>query len=90
MTELAGVAAQIAAPVVTALLEDLHTAAAAEITRLEASMPARIAAAETAVQDWATDLLGTLHGLIARIDGARGNVTAATTPAAVTPPASSK
>ena len=77
---MAGVVGQIAAPVVAALLEDLHSAASAEITRLEASMPQRLASAEQDVQDWTGDLLGTLHRLVARIDGARGNVTTATTP----------
>lgn len=77
---VAGVAAQIAAPVVNALLEDLHSAASTEITRLEASMPQRLASAEQDVQDWTGDLLGTLHRLVGRIDGARGNLTAATIP----------
>lgn len=97
MTEqaIAGAAAQIAAPVVAALLEDLHTAASAEITRLEATMPPRIQAAETDIQNWTNELVGAFHGLVARIDSARGNVTAATKPPAVPtpatpPPASSK
>lgn len=77
---VAGVAAQIAAPVVAALLEDLHAAASAEITRLEAALPERLASAEQTVQDYAHDLIGTLHGLVARIEGARGNLNAATTP----------
>jgi hypothetical protein len=77
---LAGVAGQIAAPVVAALLEDLHAAASAEITRLEAAAPARITAAEQDVQNWANDLKTTLHGLVARIEGARANLTAATQP----------
>lgn len=77
---VAGAAAQIAAPVVAALLEDLHTAASAEITRLEAALPERLTSAEQTVQDYAHDLIGTLHGLVARIEGARGNLNAATTP----------
>ena len=77
---MAGVVGQIAAPVVAALLEDLHSAASAEITRLEASIPGRLTSAEQDVQDWTGDLLGTLHRLVARIDGARGNVAAAVTP----------
>jgi hypothetical protein len=71
---------QIAAPVVAALLEDLHTAASAEITRLEATMPQRIQAAETDVQNWTNELVGAFHGLVARIDGARTNVQTATIP----------
>ena len=77
--QIASIAGQIAAPVVAALLEDLHQAASAEISRLEAAMPARIDAAEQDVQDWAIDLKNTLHGLVARIQGARNNVTTATT-----------
>jgi len=77
---IASAAAQIAAPVVSALLEDLHAAASAEITRLEASMPLRIGAAEKDVQDHVADLHATLHRLVARIEGARANVTTATTP----------
>lgn len=75
---IAGVAAQIAAPVVAALLEDLHAAASAEIARLEATMPARIDAAETEIQTWTGDLIGAYHRLVAHIDNARTNVTAAT------------
>lgn len=87
MTNLDSAPAHIAAPVIHALLEDLHTAASAEITRIEAAMPPRIDAAETSVQDWATDLLGTLHGLVARIDSARTNVTTATVPTPAPAPA---
>lgn len=76
---VAGIVGHIAAPVVAALLEQLHVAASAEIERLEATMPQRIAAAEQDVQDWTGDLMHTLHGLVARIDGARSNVQAATT-----------
>lgn len=77
---VAGVVGQIAAPVVAALLEDLHAAASAEITRLEATMPQRIASAEQTVQDWTADAARTFHGLIARIEGARANVGAAVQP----------
>jgi hypothetical protein len=82
MTEptIAGVVGQIAAPVVSALLEELHQTASAEITRLEATMPARIEAAEQTVQDWTSDLIGAYHRLVAHIDSARSNVTAATNP----------
>lgn len=84
---IAGVVGQIAAPVVAALLEDLHSAASAEITRLEATMPGRLASAEQDVQNWTNELVGAYHGLVARIDSARGNVTAAVTPPATPAPA---
>jgi hypothetical protein len=77
---VASVAAQIAAPVVSALLEDLHRGFSSDVGHLEATMPAELKAADQRVQDWARALLGALHGGIARIEGARANVTAATTP----------
>lgn len=88
MTEQAiSAAAQIAAPVVTALLEDLHQAASTEIALLEATLPDRITAAEVSVQNWVNHATAAFHGLIARIDGARGNVTAVAGPVAVPAPA---
>lgn len=77
--QIAGVVGHIAAPVVAALLEELHQLASAEIEKAEATIPARLEAAEQQVQDYAADLVGAFHRLVAHIDQARSNVTDATT-----------
>lgn len=77
---MAALAAQIAAPVVNALLEDVHAYAAAEFERLAKTLPPRLDAAEQDVQDWAHDAHDLGQRLMARLDQARGNLTSAVTP----------
>lgn len=77
---LAALAAQIAAPVVSALLEDVHAYASAEFERLAKTLPPRLDAAEQDVQDWAHDAHDLGQRLMARLDQARGNLTSAVTP----------
>lgn len=71
---IAGVVEQVAAPVVAAILEDLHATASAAITRVEQAAPARLEAAETDVKDWAKGLLGELHAVVAHIAQHRSNL----------------
>jgi hypothetical protein len=82
---------QAEAAAITAILEELHQFASEEITRLEAAMPQRLAAAEQTVQDWAHDAVGALHSFVARIDSHRGAPSApsTTTPGPARPAASS-
>lgn len=87
MTEQAILNAAITAltPAAAALLEDLHQAASAEITRLEANLPAEIAAASSTVQNWTDDMMGAFHRLVALIEHHRGGASATPTDAVPTP-----
>lgn len=80
MPEAAAIAAQIAAPVVNALLEDVHAYVAAEFERLAKALPPRLDAAEQDVQDWAHDAHDLAQRVMTKLDQARGNLTSAVTP----------
>jgi len=80
MPETAAIAAQIAAPVVDALLEDIHAFASAGYERLTKTLPPRLDAAEQDIQDWAHEAHQFIQHVMARLDAARGNLTSAVTP----------
>lgn len=80
MPETAAIAAQIAAPVVDALLEDIHAFASAGYERLTKTLPPRLDAAEQDIQDWAHEAHDLAQRVMAKLDQARGNLTSAVTP----------
>lgn len=75
----AAIVGQIAAPVVAALLEDVHAYVSTEAARIAAAAPKRLDAAEQEIQDWAHDAADLAQRVMARLDSARGNLTAAET-----------
>jgi hypothetical protein len=80
---------QAAAPVLAAILEDLHAYASQELTHLGNTMPALLRSASQDVQDAFTTLEQRYHALIARIDAHRnGQVPPGFTAAPTTAPTS--
>ena len=69
---LVGAVATALEPAAAQLLEELHADLSAEITRLEAEMPAEVDTANAAIKYWVGDAKTVLHKFIAKIDVARG------------------